>query len=294
MPLLGHRWTSWVVAHLASALDALAVTSGKDDVVTTDKPLLFERRGAAAWLTLNRPQAGNSLDVSLAKELMYAAIECDEDETVRCVVLTGAGRLFCAGGDVKSFAAAGDAIPQLLKELTSYLHSAITRLARMSKPMISAVNGPAAGAGFSLAILADIALAARSATFTIAYPAIGLSPDGGSTWLLPRLVGLRRAQELILTNKRVTAEEAAALGLVTRVVDDAELSAEAAASAAELSRSAVGALGRARQLMLSSFCATLETQMEAEARFIAEAGRSAEGREGICAFIEKREPDFLA
>ncbi len=254
--------------------------------------LFFERDGAIARLTLNRPQAGNALDIPLARALMEAAIACDEDAGIRCVVLTGAGRLFCAGGDIGGFAAAGEAVPAYLKEITAYLHMAISRLARMPKPLLTVVNGPAAGAGLSLAILGDVVLAARSAHFSLAYAGIGLSPDGGSTWLLPRLIGLRRAQELVLTNRRVPAEEAAAIGLVTRVVDDEGLAAEAQTVASKLANSATGALARARALLLASFDASLETQMEAEARAIADAARSAEGREGVAAFLAKRKPDF--
>lgn len=258
----------------------------------TPAPVLFERHGAVVTLTLNRPATGNGINVPLARALMEAAIACDEDDAIRCVVLTGAGRMFCAGGDVGGFAAAGDNAPSLLKELTAYLHMAVSRFARMGKPLVTAVNGAAAGAGFSLAILGDIALAARSAQFALAYGGIGLSPDGGSTWLLPRLVGLRRAQELALTNKRLTAEEAAELGLVTRIVDDAALASEAAALGEQLARSATGAVGRTRNLLLSSFQTSLEEQMELESRAIADASRGPEGREGVAAFLAKRKPDF--
>jgi len=260
----------------------------------TDEPVLLTRDNGIARLTLNRPQVGNAIDTAMAKALMHASIDCDEDDTIRCVVLGSTGRLFCAGGDIGSFAAAGDAVPQLITEMTGYLHAAMARFARMGKPMVTAINGPAAGAGFSLAMLGDIVLAARSAHFTLAYSAIGLSPDGGSSWLLPRLVGLRRAQEMMLLNKRASAEEAVQLGLITRVVDDAALAAETDAVAATLAAGATGALGRARALLLSSFGATFETQMEAEARAIADSARSTEGREGIRAFLEKRKPDFKA
>jgi 2-(1,2-epoxy-1,2-dihydrophenyl)acetyl-CoA isomerase len=254
--------------------------------------LRFERDGGIAKLTLNRPAVGNAIDVPMARALMEAAIVCDEDDSIRCVLLSGTGRLFCAGGDVGAFAAAGDAIPSLLKEITAYLHMAIARFARMGKPLVTAVNGPAAGAGLSLAILGDIALAARSAHFTLAYTAIGLSPDGGSTWLLPRLIGMRRAQELVMTNKRVAADEAASMGLITRVVEDADLAAEAQAVASRLAAGATVALGKSRNLLLASFAASLESHMEAESRAIAEAGRSSQGREGIKAFLEKRKPNF--
>ena len=258
----------------------------------SEQPILFERGGAVARLTLNRPQMGNAIDLPLAKALMEAAITCDEDDGIRCVVLTGAGRMFCAGGDISGFKAAGDGVPALLKELTSYLHMAVSRFARMGKPLVTVINGPAAGAGFSLAILGDIALAARSAHFTLAYTAIGLTPDGGATWLLPRLVGLKRAQELTLTNRRLTADEAAEMGLITRVVENEALNSEAAATAAQLSASATRALGRTRNLLLSSFGNGLEEQMELESRSIADSGRDTEGREGITAFLAKRKPDF--
>ncbi len=259
--------------------------------MSTEAPLLFTHADGIARLTLNRPQAGNAIDVPLAQALMEAAIACDEDDSIRVVLLTGAGRLFCAGGDVTGFAAAEDRLPALLKLLTAYLHSAVARFARMGKPLVTAINGPAAGAGFPLALLGDIALAASTAHFTIAYGAIGLSPDGGTTWLLPRLVGLRRAQELTLLNKRVSAPEAAALGLITRVVED-NLEAEALAVAAELARGATRALGRTRNLLLTSFGHSLEEQIELEAREIAAAARDSEGREGVAAFIAKRKPDF--
>ncbi|HMN43673.1 MAG TPA: enoyl-CoA hydratase-related protein [Povalibacter sp.] len=260
--------------------------------MSTNPSLLFEREGAVATLRLNRPDVGNALDIPLARSLMEAAIQCDEDDAIRCVVLTGNGRMFCAGGDVGAFAAAGDSLPAMLKEITAYLHAAITRLSRMGKPLVTAVNGPAAGAGYSLAVLGDIALAARSAHFTLAYTALGLTPDGGSTWLLPRLVGLRRAQELALLNKRLSAEEAATLGLVTRAVDDAGLGAEAGQIAQQLAASATPALGKVRNLLLTSFSSTLEAQMEAEARSIADSSRTRYGREGVAAFVTRRKPDF--
>ncbi len=260
--------------------------------MNTDTPLLIERDGAMVRLVLNRPHVGNALDIPLAQALMDAAISCDEDDTIRCVVLTGSGRLFCAGGDINGFSEAGDELPSLLKEITDSLHKAVARFARMAKPLIVAVNGPAAGAGLSLAMLGDIVLAARSAHFSTAYGAIGLSPDGGATWLLPRLIGLRRAQEMAITNRRVKAEEAAEIGLVTRVVDDATLADDAAALATTLASSATQAIGRTRALLLDSFGASLETQMDHEARSIADLSRSPHGIEGVTAFLAKRKPTF--
>jgi len=260
--------------------------------MTSTASLLIERDGAIATLRLNRPDVGNALDIPLARSLMEAAIQCDEDDAIRCVVLTGTGRMFCAGGDVGAFAAAGDSLPAMLKEITAYLHAAITRLSRMGKPLVTAINGPAAGAGYSLALLGDIALATRSAHFTLAYTGLGLTPDGGSTWLLPRLVGLRKAQELALLNPRVAAEEAAALGLITRVVDDAAFATETDKVVKQLAVSATPALGKVRNLLLASFGSTLEAQMEAEARSIADSSKTKYGREGVAAFVARRKPDF--
>lgn len=259
---------------------------------SAETSLIIERDGAVARLTLNRPASGNAIDIPLAQALMHAAIECDEDPDVRAVLLTGSGKLFCAGGDVGGFAAAGDRAPQHLKELTGYVHSAVSRFARMRKPLVTAINGPAAGAGLSFAILGDFALAARSSHFTLAYSGIGLSPDGAATWFLPRLIGLRLAQEFSLSNRRMGSEEAEAIGLVTRVVDDAALVEETDALLARLVAAPTEALGRTRELLLSGATNTLETHMEIEARTIAEMSRSKHGREGIAAFLGKRKPVF--
>lgn len=258
----------------------------------SDDVLLFERDGAIARLTLNRPSAGNALDIPLCRALMEAAIACDEDDSIRCVVITGAGKLFCGGGDVAAMSAAGEKTSSWLKEVTAYFHAAVARFARMQKPLVTLINGPAAGAGVSLAALGDIAIAARSVHFTLAYTGIGLCPDGGSTWILPRLIGLRRAQEVVLLNKRVPADEAAQIGLVTRAVDDATLAEEGAVIARTLAGSATLALGRARQLLADSFSNSLETQMELESRALAELSKTPHGREGVGAFVAKRKPKF--
>lgn len=253
--------------------------------------IILERDGAVARITLDRPEVGNALDIPMARALAEAAIACEEDDGVRCVLLTGAGRLFCAGGDVAAFAAAGDGLPALLREITLYVHGAIARLARMDKPVVTAINGAAAGAGVGLAILGDIALAAPGVQFTLAYSALGLSPDGGATWLLPRLVGLRRAQEIALLNRWIGAEEAAAIGLVTRVVVEDVLT-DAIGVAREIAAAATPALGTTRRLLLDSLVTPLEAQLDAEARGIAAASRTRQGREGVAAFVAKRKPDF--
>ncbi|WP_374414692.1 enoyl-CoA hydratase/isomerase family protein [Novosphingobium colocasiae] len=258
----------------------------------SDNPVLLTIDGAVATVTLNRPQAGNTINQPLADALLDAAIRCDSDPAVRCVVLTGNGKLFCGGGDISAFAAAGDGVPAFLSRLAGTVHMAVTRFLRMPKPLLVLVNGPAAGAGLSLAISGDVVLAARSAHFTAAYGAVGLTPDGGMSWLLPRLVGMRRAQEIILTNRRISAEDAADIGMVTRTVDDDQLAEEGAKMARQLARSATGAIAGARALLLESTNSALETQLESETRRIAVAGGSTECREGVSAFLERRKPDF--
>jgi 2-(1,2-epoxy-1,2-dihydrophenyl)acetyl-CoA isomerase len=245
-----------------------------------------------ARITLNRPDAANALDGEMGRELMLAAIRASEDRAVRAVILTGAGRLFCAGGDLKLFASQGERLPAHLKELAGCLHLAISRFVRMDAPVIAAVNGAAGGAGFSLCLFADLVIAAESAKFTLAYTRAGLSPDGGSTYFLPRIVGLRRALELALTNRVLGAREAHDWGIVTKVVPDAALQAEAQALAEQLAAGATRAFGAAKRLLHHSFSESLETQMELEAQAIAERARGADAREGIAAFVAKRAPKF--
>lgn len=244
-----------------------------------------------ATLCFDRPANGNALSLALVRELADTVATLDHDEAVRCVLLTGSGRFFCVGGDIGAFREAGDSVPVLLKQITAAMHAAVARLARMSKPLVVAVNGPAAGAGLGFAALGDIVLAARSAHFTMAYTGIGLTPDAGTTALLPRLIGLRRTQELALTNRRVSAEEAASIGLVTRVVDDAALMDEAREVARTLAAGPVLAHGAIRRLLLA--WQPLETQMELEAQEISLAAAGLEGREGISAFLAKRKPTFV-
>lgn len=254
--------------------------------------ITLERRDGVATLTLNRPDAANSIDIPLARELMDAAIACDEDRDVRAVVLTGAGKMFCAGGDLRSFAEAGAGIAARLKELTAYLHAALSRLARMDAPVVAAVNGMAAGAGFSLAVAADLVIASEAAGFVMAYTNAGLVPDGSSTFFLPRRIGDRRTRELMLTNRKLTAAEALDWGLVNRVVPADRLLPAAHELAATLAAGPTRAFGAVKALLNESFEHGLETQMELEARAIAAASSTADGREGIRAFLEKRPPRF--
>ena len=256
------------------------------------QPMLFEKRDGVARITINRPEEANSIDGPMMKTLFEIAIECSEDAEVRAILLTGTGDFFCAGGDLKFFMKNSGRVGHLLKEGTTYLHTAQALFARMDAPMVVAVNGIAAGGGASLAFSGDIILAAQSASFTMAYTAAGLSPDGGSTYYLPRLIGLRRAQELFLTNRRFSAEEACDWGLVTRVVPDAELMEEAEALVQRFAKGPSQAFGAVKRLLASTFETPMETQLERETRYIAANMSSHDGLEGITAFIEKRAPKF--
>lgn len=257
----------------------------------TFETLHFDRTGGVARITLNRPDA-NSINLTLAQELLKAAIRCDHDPAIRSVLLTGAGRFFCAGGDLRAMAEFGDGVAVGLKELTTYLHASISVLRRMRPPLVVAVNGVAAGAGMSLAAIGDVVVAAETATFTMAYTGVGLVPDGASTYFLPRLIGLRRTQELMLTNRRLTAAEAAEWGLVSRVVADDALESEAGDLAHALADGPTEAFGAVKRLLDTSFANSLETQMEQEGREIAAVAGSGDGREGIAAFLGKRRPTF--
>lgn len=254
--------------------------------------VLFDLFDGVARITLNRPDEGNAVDLVMARALVDASIRCQTDPAIRCVVLTGEGRIFCAGGDVSLFQSAGAGVDALLSELAGTLHVAMARFARMAKPLLVLVNGPAAGAGVGLALCGDVVLGARSAHFTAAYGGLGLTPDGGLSWLLPRLVGLRRAQEMILTNRRINSDEAQAIGLVTRSVDDDQLSVEGEKLSTILANAATGALGAARALLRESFENALESQLENEVQAIASAGATPECGEGLAAYFAKRSPNF--
>jgi 2-(1,2-epoxy-1,2-dihydrophenyl)acetyl-CoA isomerase len=254
--------------------------------------LEFEVRDGVAHITLNRPEAGNALNLELAQELLRAVMRCDEEPEIRAVVLAGAGRMFCVGGDLRSFTEQGEQLSHHLKEVTTYLHAAISRMARMDPPVVAAVHGAAAGAGLSLTCACDLVVAAESARFSMAYSKVGLTPDGSSTYYVPRLVGFKRAMELTLTNRELSAQEAVEWGIVTRAVPDDDLSENAAELASQLGAGATKALGAAKRLLHIGWTETLETQMEHETQTIADIARTADVREGIAAFMEKRPPEF--
>jgi len=254
--------------------------------------LLFEKKDGLARITLNRPDDANALNLQMGRELMEVAIACDEDASVRAVLMSATGRMFCAGGDLASFKDAGDGMGALLKELTTYLHAALSRFARMRAPLVAAVGGAAAGAGFSIVCAADLVVCGESAKFAMAYTGAGLSPDGSSTYSLPRLIGARRTLELMLLNRRLTAAEALDWGIVNEVVPDDQLAERSTALATQLAQGPTEAFAMTKKLVLASASESFETQMELEARGIAAMSRTADAREGIAAFFDKRPATF--
>jgi len=253
----------------------------------------LEVREHVAWLTFSRPKAANTFGPDFVKDLYEASHRCAADADVRAVVITGEGRFFSAGGDARHFLELGDRLPEAVLEMTGPLHSAVARFAQMDAPVIAAVNGPAAGGGLCLVAMCDLAIAARSAKFVVAFPGIGFSVDTGGTYFLPKVLGPRRALELMLTGKTLDADEALAWGLVNRVVDDADLLAEAERLAKKLADGATKAFGAIKRLVHGGFVEPMETHMEREARTLADVTATADAREGLRAFAEKRPPRFV-
>ncbi len=253
--------------------------------------LLLDRAGAIATITLNRPEARNALDLTMRAELAAALEGIEADPEVRVVVLTGAGGHFCAGGDVKLMrerpwtAADGRARVEALNRL-------VWRLVNFPRPVIASVDGFAVGAGCNLALGCDLIVASDRARFGEVFGKIGLVPDGGGSWLLPRAVGLARAKELVFTADVIDAAEAARLGLVNRVVPAAELAAETRRLADRIAAGPPLALALAKQLLNRAAASDLAGALEAEASSQAIAITSEDHREGLSAFFEKRPPRF--
>ncbi len=252
----------------------------------------LEVRDRVADLTLNRPEAGNALNPAVIHAFRDAAESLDERDDVGAVLFTGAGRNFSVGGDLRFMHDAGDDVADAVYGLASTMHAGILALAELDAPVISVVRGAAAGGGMSLAIAADLVLAAETAHFTVAYTAIGFSMDGGASWTLPRIVGHRKATELALLNERLTAARAAELGLVTRVVADDALEAEAESLAQRLANGPIGAHGAIKRVLRFSSTSPFGQQLEDEARTIAGLSAAPDGREGVLAFLDKRAPHF--
>lgn len=255
--------------------------------------IAFEVADGIARLTLNRPERLNSFNTVMHSEVQDALGAVRRDASARALILTGAGRGFCAGQDLGDRVVAADAAPpDLGASIESYYKPLVLALRTLPLPVIAAVNGVAAGAGANIALACDLVIAARSATFVQAFSKIGLVPDSGGTWLLPRLVGHARAVGLALLGEKLSAEQAAQWGMIWRCVDDAALATEVDTLARQLAAAPTRGLARTKQAMLEGWGRTLEQQLDVERDYQRELGRSADYAEGVAAFMAKRVPRF--
>jgi 2-(1,2-epoxy-1,2-dihydrophenyl)acetyl-CoA isomerase len=249
--------------------------------------VLLDVKAGVAHVTLNRAEHGNTLDLTLARDLRTAFEAVSERKDARVLLLTGEGRMFCAGGDLRSMQAA-DNRSAFVYELALACHETIRSLAALEKPVVAAVQGSAAGAGLSLVLLSDFVFTTPKASFVTAYTAVGLTPDCGQSWLLPRAVGTGRALDLTLASRRLSGEEAVGLGIATRIATEDSLHAEAAAFAAKLATGHAQALGAARSLIRSGFADGLDAHLDKEAETIARMAATEETGKMIDAFLAPR------
>ncbi len=246
-----------------------------------------------AHIRLNCPATSNGLDVESLRALHDVVMLCHGDRRVRVVLLSGEGKNFCAGGDVRLFASKGEGLPYYLRQATSYLQIAVGALMRLNPPVIAAVHGFAAGGGgLGLVCSSDLVVATKSAKFMAGATRAGMAPDAGASVSLARIIGLRRAMDLLLTNRIIDAQEALALGLVNRVVPDDQLFAESMAFAQELAAGAPMALAATKRLLWNGVGLGVEAAMPEEARTVSELSGTEDVREGLAAVIEKRQPKF--
>ena len=255
--------------------------------------ILFSIESGAARLTLNRPERLNSFTVKMHEEIAEALISIEAEPSVRTLLITGAGRGFCAGQDLSDRAVAPDgAPPDLGESVEKRYNPLIRRLTNLPMPVICAVNGVAAGAGASLAFASDIVIAAKSAKFIMSFANIGLVPDSGSSWALPRLAGQARALGLALTGDPLPAETAAEWGIIWRCVDDDKLAGDADAMIARFANAPTRGLAETKKLIRTAFTRPLNDQLDLERDRMRELGRSDDYREGVDAFLNKRKPQF--
>ena len=256
------------------------------------KTVILEIDKSIATVTLNRPDNANTINLNLVKDLYEAFKTCHHDESIRAVIFTANGAMFSAGGDLDSFVQESDNLGPFITDMTTYFHLAVTLMNRMEKPIIVAINGTAAGGGLSLALSGDIIISADTAKFSAAYTAAGLSPDGSMTYIMPRLIGLKRTKELMITNRRLTAKEAFDMGLIDQVVKPEDLHKTVMEMALNLSKGATKAYGAVKTLLSDTFSSSLESHLEQEARNLNIRAQGHDGKEGVKAFVEKRKPNF--
>lgn len=270
----------------------MSPTNEPGDLIA-DGPVLLGLKDGIAHVRLNRPDSANGMSVELLEALYDAIMRCHGEPGVRVLLITGEGTNFCAGGDVRAFAAKGEALPDYIRPATAYLQDTVLALSRLQAPVVVAVQGFAAGGGgFGLVCAADMVIAAESAKFLAGATRVGMAPDAGVSVSLTQLVGLRKATEILLTNPVIDAEEAKRLGLVNRIVSDDALAEASAALAAEIAAGAPLALAATKRLVRSGMGKVVEACLSEEARTVSELSGTADAREGLAAVIERRAPKF--
>jgi len=255
--------------------------------------VVVKRDKEIAVVSLNRPAFFNAFDFDTISAFSSLLMTLAVDDSVRGVVISGEGKAFCAGGDVKWMVEQPEGPSMSIHKLAASYHQAIVEIRRMPKPVIAAINGMAAGGGFSLALACDFRVMSRSAVLKQAYTSNGLCPDGGGTFTLPRIVGLARALEIVAFDAPISSEQALTWGLVTRVVDDGQALNEAVDMAHKLAKTSLTSFAWSKQLLTDSFDSALEAHLEHERTGICSCADSAEGKEGLKAFKEKRKPVYM-
>lgn len=253
--------------------------------------VIFFIDNSVAYITLNRPEKFNTFTRELALELQQILDDCAANNAIRCVVLTGSGRAFCAGQDLAEVIDPNG--PGMNRILSEHFNPVVTRIVKMNKPVVAAVNGVAAGAGANIALACDIVVAKKSAVFIQAFSKIGLIPDSGGTYILPRLIGWQKASALMLLGDKVSAEEAERLGMIYKWVEDDQFDTEIKALANTLAAMPTQALAYTKKALQWSASHTLNEQLENEDKLQQRAAATADFKEGVAAFIEKRPPNFI-
>lgn len=252
--------------------------------------IIFKKENGVGWITLNRPEKFNSFNREMALALQESLDDCDRDEEIRCIYITGAGKAFCAGQDLaEAVSPDGPALETIVRE---HYNPIIRRLRHIEKPVVAAVNGVAAGAGANIALACDIVLATKSASFIQAFSKIGLIPDSAGTYFLPRLVGMQKALALTMLGDKVSAEEAVAIGMIYKSYEDADFENATRQTALTLAEMPTKGIGLTKRLMNESYNNTLEQQLEREKELQVQAGATHDFKEGVDAFLEKRKPVF--